>query len=67
MHRITSFARALYRRAEMSESRLRATLDTAVDGIVTTDAIGTIVGFNPAAERLFGWDSAEITGGTSRK
>ena len=62
MHRITSFARALYRRAEMSESRLRATLDTAVDGIVTTDAIGTIVGFNPAAERLFGWDSAEITG-----
>lgn len=45
-----------------SETRLRAVLDNIVDGIITIHADGTIVSFNPAAERIFGYSSAEIAG-----
>ncbi|WP_193180223.1 ATP-binding protein [Nisaea sediminum] len=38
--------------AERAES-IRAILDTVVDAIVTIDAGGTILTFNPAAERMF--------------
>jgi diguanylate cyclase (GGDEF)-like protein/PAS domain S-box-containing protein len=37
-----------------SEARTRAMLDAALDGIVTIDHEGTILEFNPAAERIFG-------------
>lgn len=44
------------------EMRLRAIVDHAVDGIITIDTRGTIETFNPAAERMFGYTAAEVTG-----
>ncbi|HSC85449.1 MAG TPA: PAS domain S-box protein [Pseudomonas sp.] len=54
--------RQLYRQMQGSESRLRAILDTAVDGIVIIDDQGLIQGLNPAAERLYGWRRNELLG-----
>ena len=44
------------------EERYREIFDNAADLILTHDLEGTITSFNPAAERLLGWSSAEITG-----
>jgi PAS domain S-box-containing protein len=44
------------------ENRLRAVIDTVVDGIVTMDGRGGIRTFNPAAERIFGFPAAEVIG-----
>jgi len=45
-----------------SELRLRSVLDTVPNAIVVIDAQGVIQSFNPAAERLFGFESAEMIG-----
>ncbi|HLF95866.1 MAG TPA: PAS domain S-box protein [Methylococcaceae bacterium] len=45
-----------------SEIKLRAILDTIVDGVVAADSKGTIQLFNPAAEKLFGYSRDEVTG-----
>ncbi|WXL24262.1 MHYT domain-containing protein [Ectopseudomonas mendocina] len=55
-------SRELREKIEGSKSRLRATLDTAVDGIITIDSKGLIQGFNKSAERLFGWTASEVLG-----
>ncbi|MDH5639912.1 MAG: response regulator [Nitrospira sp.] len=44
------------------ETRLRAIVDHAVDGIITIDEQGTIESFNSAAERLFGYPAAAVLG-----
>ncbi|WP_442514437.1 PAS domain S-box protein, partial [Pseudomonas promysalinigenes] len=44
--------RQIYRQVQRSESRLRAVVETAVDGIVMINGRGSIVSFNGAAERL---------------
>src|SRR3954453_11235602 len=42
--------------------RLQAVLDTAVDGIILIAAKGSILTFNPACERLFGYRPEEVIG-----
>lgn len=45
-----------------SEERLRAVVETASDAIVMLDAMHHVVFWNPAAEVMFGYLSAEIMG-----
>ena len=51
-----------YRLRERSESRLKAIIDTATEGIITTDINGFILSLSHSAERLFGWTSQEVQG-----
>ena len=41
---------------------LRAILETSPDGLITIDEDGIIQSFNPAAERMFGYNAAEVIG-----
>jgi PAS domain S-box-containing protein len=43
-----------------SAARLRAVVDTAVDGVILIDARGRIIMFNPACERLFQYSIDEV-------
>lgn len=43
-------------------SRLRAVIDTAFDGVILIDSTGSIITFNPACERLFGYRADEVIG-----
>ncbi len=45
-----------------SVSWLRGIMDTVIDAIITIDDTGTVLSFNPAAERIFGYDSADVVG-----
>lgn len=44
------------------EARLRAVINTVVDGVIITDAYGTIQDFNPACEKLFHYEAPEVIG-----
>ena len=58
MRRIANRTAAL----QESEERTRAIVGSAPDAVVMMDAGGRIVGWNPQAERTFGWTAAEAVG-----
>jgi two-component system, LuxR family, sensor kinase FixL len=43
-------------------AKLRAVLDHSVDGLITIDARGNMESFNPACNRIFGYESEEVIG-----
>jgi PAS domain S-box-containing protein len=45
-----------------SEVRHKTILDAALDAVITIDAGGAIVAWNPRAEAIFGWPAAEVLG-----
>ncbi|HWB54724.1 MAG TPA: PAS domain S-box protein [Tepidisphaeraceae bacterium] len=49
-------------RLRQTKARNAAILDVAIDGIVSIDANGAIIEWNPAAERMFGYSSSEAIG-----
>jgi len=49
-------------RLKISESRYRGLVQSSGEAIIGTDAGGIITGWNPAAERLYGYSEEEIIG-----
>lgn len=47
---------------EKSQSQLQAIIYNAMDGIITINEAGEILGFNPAAEQIFGYAQQEVAG-----
>ena len=47
---------------EKSQNQLQAIIQNVMDGIVTIDESGRIQGFNPAAEKIFGYTQQEALG-----
>ena len=69
MQRISDELASERKKRRQLEDRLReerslasALFDLAVDGVVVADEKGTIESFNPAAERIFGYEADEILG-----
>src|SRR4051812_1216134 len=44
------------------DAYLRAVVDSAVDAIILTDDAGTVLAFNPGAERMFGYPGSDVVG-----
>lgn len=50
------------RNSEINEAKYRAVVDTAGEGVILMDEIGTIQSFNKTAELLFGYTTEEVVG-----
>jgi diguanylate cyclase (GGDEF)-like protein/PAS domain S-box-containing protein len=50
------------KRAVLAQSRLAAIVEAVQDAILSVAPDGTLVGWNPGAERLYGYGEAEIVG-----
>src|SRR5918999_741130 len=48
--------------AAPAEERMRSVVNHVVDGIISIDERGTVATFNPAAERIFGYERSEVVG-----
>ena len=55
-------AEELLREFQEREQRIRSILETALDAVVTMNPAGQITGWNPEAERIFGWSRQEAVG-----
>ena len=60
--RALAIADLMTRKVRESETRIRAVIDQAPDGIITFDRQGLIETFNPGAERLFGCPAERARG-----
>lgn len=47
-------------KADLSYSQLQAVIETAVEGIISINQFGIIKSVNPAAMKIFGYDSIEV-------
>jgi len=45
-----------------SETRIRAIIDNAIDGIIVIGSNGIVQSFSPAAEKIFGYSAEEVIG-----
>ena len=63
-HQIGQYMRrkAAEEAARTSEGRRAAMLESALDAVIALDHTGSIIDFNPAAERMFGYASEEVLG-----
>ena len=61
---IRHFTTTLHMNSNLSDLalRLKAIIDTAIDGIITIDDKGIVETINPAAADLFGYDPQEVIG-----
>ena len=48
--------------ASLNASRMRAMMDTAVDGIITINSRGIVVSVNKAVSQILGWSDEELLG-----
>ncbi len=54
--------RAIARELTKTKEFLQCVIDSSVDAIVSADMNGTVVLFNPAAERIYGYQAHEVVG-----
>ena len=50
------------RQAREAEQRMQAVINSVLDAIITINSKGIIQSFNPAAEHIFGYNTAEVVG-----
>ncbi|MDT8318568.1 MAG: HD-GYP domain-containing protein [bacterium] len=50
------------RNHDLSSEWLQLIVDSSLDGIITVDAFGRIIAFNPAAEKIFGYSRSSVIG-----
>jgi PAS domain S-box-containing protein len=58
----TADLRAALHSHAASEARLQAVFEHVLDAILTIDTRGTVLTYNPAAQRIFGWTADEVVG-----
>ena len=58
----TSERDALMEKTRSYDNRVRAIVDNVAEGIITIDISGMIESFNPAAEKLFGYQASDAIG-----
>ncbi len=58
LQRSVAFEKAL----RQSEERFRSAMNNMAEGLVMVDTSGFVTYLNPAAEKLFGWNSKELVG-----
>ena len=62
VHRTRQAADADREQLKVTLARKAGVLATALDAIITIDETGSVVEFNPAAERIFGYREADVIG-----
>src|SRR3569832_1334064 len=60
--RTAELAREVSERKRAEQERMEATLRSIGDGVITTDAAGTVLSMNPVAESLTAWSEQDARG-----